>query len=79
MRALKAFVATDAQAVTYGAGTWHAPMVALGPPGTTLDFVVSQFMSGVALEDCQLVHFETRGREAPRLEVAVPRARLEKL
>ncbi|KAK9445720.1 Ureidoglycolate hydrolase [Metarhizium brunneum] len=79
VRALKAFVATDAQAVTYGAGTWHAPMVALGPPGTTLDFVVSQFMSGVALEDCQLVHFETRGREAPRLEVAVPRARLERL
>ncbi|KID76429.1 Ureidoglycolate lyase [Metarhizium brunneum] len=79
VRALRAFVATDAQAVTYGAGTWHAPMVALGPPGTTLDFVVSQFMSGIALEDCQLVHFETRGREAPRLEVAVPRARLERL
>ncbi|KAG8418048.1 hypothetical protein J3458_005487 [Metarhizium acridum] len=79
VRALRAFVATDAQAVTYGAGTWHAPMVALGPPGTTLDFVVSQFMSGVAVEDCQLVHFETSGREAPTLEVAVPRARLEKL
>lgn len=79
MSALRAFVATDAQAVTYGAGTWHAPMVALGAPGTTLDFVVSQFMSGVAVEDCQLVDFETRGREEPSVEVAVPRARLEKL
>lgn len=79
VRALKAFVATDAQAVTYGAGTWHAPMVALGAPGTTLDFVVSQFTSGVAVEDCQLVAFETKGREAPTLEVVVPKARLEKL
>ncbi|TWU79148.1 Ureidoglycolate lyase [Metarhizium rileyi] len=79
LRALKAFVATAAQAVTYAPGTWHAPMVALGPPGTTLDFVVSQFTSGVALEDCQLVEFESSGREEPRVEVVVPRARLEKL
>lgn len=79
LKGLKAFVATDAQAVTYGVGTWHAPMVALGAPGTTLDFVVSQFMSGVAVEDCQLVDFETKGREEPSVEVRVPRARLEKL
>jgi ureidoglycolate hydrolase len=79
LRGLRAFVATDTQAVTYGAGTWHAPMVALGEPGTTLDFVVSQFTSGVAVEDCQLVEFETPGMTEPSVDVAVPRARREKL
>ncbi|PFH56221.1 hypothetical protein XA68_16881 [Ophiocordyceps unilateralis] len=52
---LRAFVASHAQAVTYGAGTWHAPMMALGEPGQRLDFVVVQFASGVAAEDCQLL------------------------
>jgi hypothetical protein len=32
-------------------------MVVLGDEGSTLDFVVSQFASGVAEEDCQLVDF----------------------
>ncbi|KAK2597473.1 hypothetical protein QQS21_005943 [Conoideocrella luteorostrata] len=76
---LQAFVATNAQAVTYGAGTWHAPMVALGQSGTTLDFVVSQFMSGAAVEDCQLVEFEGVLGQEPGVEVRVPRPRLEKL
>jgi ureidoglycolate lyase len=47
--ALTAWMATD------GAGTWHAPMVALGEPGTSMDFVVVQAANGVALEDCQEV------------------------
>ncbi|KAG5969355.1 hypothetical protein E4U58_001480 [Claviceps cyperi] len=55
LHGLRAFVATGAQAVVYGAGTWHAPMVVLGWEGTTLDFVVSQFASGVPIEDCQIV------------------------
>ncbi|KEY70287.1 hypothetical protein S7711_06990 [Stachybotrys chartarum IBT 7711] len=78
---LKAFLATKSQAVTYGAGTWHAPMVTLGPPGTTLNFVVSQFMSGVADEDCQLVEFESSGVAEPRIKVLLPprTGRLEKL
>ncbi|KHN99430.1 Ureidoglycolate hydrolase [Metarhizium album ARSEF 1941] len=82
LKALRAFVATDAQAVTYAPGTWHAPMVALGAPGTTLDFVVSQFASGVAVEDCQIVELEAghRAEGGPSLvEVAVPKSRLEKL
>ncbi|KOS20307.1 Ureidoglycolate lyase [Escovopsis weberi] len=54
---LRAFVATSEQAVTYGAGTWHAPMMVLGGPGKVLDFVVFQFASGVAVEDCQLVEY----------------------
>lgn len=59
LRNLKAFVATADQAVTYGAGTWHAPMVALGPEGTTVDFVVVQFANGVPIEDCQEVVFSS--------------------
>lgn len=56
---LKAFIATTDQAVTYGAGIWHAPMVALGPEGSTVDFVVTQFSNGVGAEDCEEVVFES--------------------
>ncbi|EGX96427.1 Ureidoglycolate hydrolase [Cordyceps militaris CM01] len=72
LKELRAFVGTARQAVTYGAGTWHAPMVVLGPPGTTLDFVVTQFASGVAEEDCQLLEFEAEGRPEPQLRVQIP-------
>ncbi|KAL5612207.1 hypothetical protein BROUX41_000253 [Berkeleyomyces rouxiae] len=58
LRRLRAFVATPEQAVTYGAGTWHAPMVVLGEPGQAISFVVTQFANGVAAEDCQEVEFE---------------------
>lgn len=58
LRRVSAFVAHGAQAVTYGAGTWHAPMVALGEAGTAIDFVVTQFANGVSLEDCQEVLLE---------------------
>lgn len=50
---LKAFVARGDQAVTYGPGTWHAPMVVLGEKA--VEFVVVQFASGVGEEDCQEV------------------------
>ncbi|MCJ1458538.1 hypothetical protein MMC28_008911 [Mycoblastus sanguinarius] len=49
---LKAFVAEPGIGVTYGVGTWHAPMVVVGK---RVDFVVSQFMSGREGEDCQEV------------------------
>ncbi|KAI1303312.1 ureidoglycolate hydrolase [Xylaria venustula] len=62
VRRLKAFVATGEQAVTYGAGTWHAPMVALGPPDSTIDFVVVQFANDVPVEDCQEVALEDGGK-----------------
>ncbi|KAL1303327.1 hypothetical protein AAFC00_006728 [Neodothiora populina] len=50
---LKAFIADGSQSVTYGPGTWHAPMVVLG--ASSVDFVVVQYANGVALEDCQEV------------------------
>lgn len=80
LHGLRAFVATSKQAVTYGAGTWHAPMVVLGDAGTALDFVVSQFTSGVGVEDCQLANFESEGSADARIQVRVPQTgRVEKL
>jgi ureidoglycolate lyase len=51
LKNLRAFVATGAQAVTYGAGTWHAPMIVIGD--RPIDFVVVQFANDVGNEDCQ--------------------------
>lgn len=48
---VQAFLARGDQAVTYGPGTWHAPMVAIGK--RPVEFVVMQFANGVADEDCQ--------------------------
>lgn len=53
---VQAFWAHRGQAVTYGAGTWHAPMVVVGAERT--DFVVVQFANGVVEEDCQEVVFK---------------------
>ncbi|OJD26804.1 hypothetical protein ACJ73_01806 [Blastomyces percursus] len=55
LRNMKAFIAHGGQAVTYGAGTWHAPMVVVGR--RRVDFVVVQFANGIAEDDCQEVAF----------------------
>jgi len=67
---IKAFIADGSQAVTYGAGTWHAPMVVVG--AKAIDFVVVQFANGVELEDCQEASLE--GKNGGKLMVAVPKA-----
>ncbi|KAI8944472.1 ureidoglycolate hydrolase [Xylaria longipes] len=78
VRRLRAFVATGEQAVTYGPGTWHAPMIALGPPESTIDFVVVQFANDVPVEDCQEVALEDGGKgeaeATDRIWVRVPEA-----
>jgi len=51
LKNLRAFVARGNQAVTYGAGTWHAPMAVIGE--RPIDFVVVQYANGVGIEDCQ--------------------------
>ncbi|KAF2679042.1 hypothetical protein K458DRAFT_422485 [Lentithecium fluviatile CBS 122367] len=51
LKNIRAFVATGNQAVTYGAGTWHAPMAVIGE--RPIDFVVVQFANGAGIEDCQ--------------------------
>ena len=50
---ISAFVGDGSKAVTYSAGTWHAPMVAIGKKA--ISFVVVQFANGVGIEDCQEV------------------------
>lgn len=56
---LRAFIAplndptSPTPAVTYASGTWHAPMIVLGP--RRVDFLVTQFANGVAEDDCQEV------------------------
>jgi ureidoglycolate lyase len=66
---LQAFLANGAQAVTYGAGTWHAPMVAIGKK--PIAFVVAQFANGVELEDCQEVVWDDEANSG--IKIAVPR------
>lgn len=65
---LRAFIANGSQAVTYGAGTWHAPMVVIGQK--LISFVVVQFANGVGIEDCQEVEWDNNGKG--RIEVSVP-------
>ncbi|KAK2068286.1 hypothetical protein P8C59_002933 [Phyllachora maydis] len=72
---LRAFVAAAGQAVTYGPGTWHAPMMALGPPGSTTDFLVVQFSNGVAIEDCQEVTL-SEGHLSVRVSDGAPRPKM---
>jgi ureidoglycolate lyase len=52
---LEAFICTGDQAVTYGAGTWHAPMIALNQ---TVDFGVLIHENGQPSEDCQEVYIK---------------------
>ncbi|KAF5025246.1 hypothetical protein F66182_2712 [Fusarium sp. NRRL 66182] len=73
LKGLRAFIATDRQAVTYAAGTWHAPMVVLGKNESTLDFLVVQFSSGVDIQDCQIVTFEGGDSGEPDIKVRLPR------
>ncbi|KAL2110758.1 hypothetical protein VUR80DRAFT_740 [Thermomyces stellatus] len=61
---LEAFIATGDQAVTYGAGTWHAPMAVLGDENEKVDFVVVQFQNGVPNEDVQEVVLQSEDAEA---------------
>lgn len=64
---VQAFLAQGSQAVTYGAGTWHAPMVVVGKK--SVDFVVVQYANGIDIEDCQEVLIQSQGQEG--IEVAV--------
>jgi ureidoglycolate lyase len=59
LKNLRAFIATGSQAVTYGAGTWHAPMVVIGD--RPVDFVVVQFANDVGTEDCQEILLKPNG------------------
>ncbi|GAB7337467.1 hypothetical protein MBLNU457_g2802t1 [Dothideomycetes sp. NU457] len=64
---LRAFLADGSMSVTYGPGTWHAPMVVLGKE--KVDFVVVQYANGVADEDCQEVELEAQNGEGIRVVI----------
>lgn len=66
---LRAFVARGDQAVTYGPGTWHAPMVVLG--AKEIEFVVVQYANGVGIEDCQECDIHADGDEGIGVDVGV--------
>ncbi|KAI9866405.1 MAG: Ureidoglycolate lyase [Trichoglossum hirsutum] len=72
---LQAFIARGSQAVTYGAGTWHAPMVVLGGK---VEFVVAQYSNGVTEEDCQEVEI-TADTVDSTIVVAIPKDRFQML
>lgn len=57
-KTLKAFICKGNQAVTYGVGTWHAPMVVVDQLVPYIDFAVLIHENGVADEDCQECYFE---------------------
>ncbi|KAI5856981.1 putative ureidoglycolate hydrolase [Tricharina praecox] len=59
LEGVRAFRAERGQAVTYSAGTWHAPMVVLGG---RVDFVVVVAENGTAV-DCEEVLIEGEGGE----------------
>lgn len=63
LKNVRAFVAEPGVGVTYGAGTWHAPMVVVGEG--RVDFVVTQWVNGREEDDCQEVEI------AEGLEVVV--------
>ncbi|KAF2660731.1 hypothetical protein K491DRAFT_688177 [Lophiostoma macrostomum CBS 122681] len=69
LKNLRAFIATGNQAVTYGAGTWHAPMVVIGD--RPIDFVVVQFANGVGPEDCQEIVLKPDGSAEEGMVVLV--------
>lgn len=72
VRNMQAFLARGDQAVTYAAGTWHAPMVVVGR--FPVDFVVWQFANDVSNEDCQEMKLEPQGKEFDGPLVLVPPA-----
>lgn len=55
---IKAFVCRGNQSVTYGMGTWHAPMVVINENIEHIDFAVFIHENGVPDEDCQECYFE---------------------
>ena len=59
VRRARAFRARADQGVTYGAGTWHAPMAVVGAPAVS--FFVLQYKNGVAAEDCEELDVEGAG------------------
>ncbi|KAM3422104.1 hypothetical protein BST61_g2478 [Cercospora zeina] len=68
---LRAFIVRGDQAVTYGPGTWHAPMVVLGTK--EIEFVVVQYANGVGIEDCQECEIYADGDGGLEVDIGIHR------
>lgn len=55
---IRAFICKGNQSVTYGMGTWHAPMVVIDENVPHIDFAVLIHENGVPDEDCQECYFD---------------------
>jgi ureidoglycolate lyase len=66
---IRVFIANGDQAVSYGPGTWHAPMVVIG--AKPVNFLVVQHLNGVASEDCQEIELKSDGPEGLTVMVEV--------
>lgn len=55
---VKAFICNGNQSITYGAGTWHAPMVVIDEDVPHIDFAVMIHENGVEDEDTQECYFK---------------------
>ena len=71
LKNIRAFLAEEGTAVTYGVGVWHAPMIVVGEG--RIDFMVTQWMSGKEGEDCQEVDLGARYGEG--IEIIIDDAR----
>lgn len=63
----RAFLARGSQAVTYGAGTWHAPMIVLG--GKAVVFVAVQHVNGNPRDDCEEINIICTQHRGLRLRI----------
>ena len=55
---VKAFICKGNQSITYGVGTWHAPMVVIDEDIPYIDFAVFIHENGVVEEDVQECYFD---------------------
>ena len=65
---IRAFLARGSQAVTYGLGTWHAPMIVIGKEEIT--FVVLQNVNGIPEDDCEEIEFLDDGLDGVVLSIS---------
>ncbi|MCJ1311940.1 hypothetical protein MMC25_005614 [Agyrium rufum] len=59
VESIRAFVGNGSQGVTYGKGTWHAPMIVVGR--RNIEFAVVQYMNDVAEDDCEEIELAANG------------------
>ena len=64
----QAFIARGSQAITYGVGIWHAPMMVVGE--SPVDFVVTQHVNGMPGDDCEEIELTKSGTGG--ISIAVP-------